>query len=184
MINSPNGRSPRPVSELTAVLLCGGKGDRLKPFTDSLPKPLVPLNGRPLLLHLLSYLGEVGIAKFVICVGYKAEAINEFVRENDRSEWEITCVDSGDESKTDRIIDAREHFTGRVIICYGDTIANVDIDRLQREHERNDALATVTSYPLLSPFGIVDHDDSMRVHSFVEKPSLPYWINIGFMTKL
>ena len=93
----------------------------------------------------------------------------------------MTCVDSGDASMTDRIIDAREYFTGRVIICYGDTIANVDIDRLQHEHERNHALATVTTYPLLSPFGIVECDDSMRVHSFIEKPSLPYWINIGFM---
>ncbi len=169
------------ISGLTAILLCGGKGERLKPFTDTLPKPLVPLNGRPLLAHLLSYLGTAGISRFVVCVGYKAETIEQFIRDYGKSKWEITCVDSGDASMTDRIIDARRHFTGRAIICYGDTIANVDIMGLLKKHQLNDALATLTTYPLHSPFGIVEFDDSERVRTFVEKPWLPYWINIGFM---
>ncbi len=169
------------MSDLTAILLCGGKGERLKPFTDSMPKALVPLNGRPLLYHLLKYLGSAGVRRFVICVGYKAEAIESFIRENADPAWEMTCVNSGDVSMTDRILDARPHVHGQAIICYGDTLANVDLPALREEHAARGALVTLTTYPLHSPFGIVDVDAEKRITNFVEKPCLPYWINIGFM---
>jgi len=168
-----------PVSELTAILLCGGKGERLKPFTETLPKALVPLNGEPLLSHLLRYLSAAGVSRFVVCVGYKAEAIELFLTE--RYAGQVTCVNSGDASMTDRLLDARPHIQGTALICYGDTLANVELASLLREHRRSQGLATLTVYPLLSPFGIVNFDDSKRVTTFAEKPRLPYWINIGFL---
>ena len=166
---------------LTAVILCGGKGGRLKPFTDSLPKPLVPLNGKPLLYHLMNYLHKVGIKKFVLCTGYKASSIEKFIKNQSESGWEVICVNSGDVSMTDRIIDAREHISDQAIICYGDTIANVDISALKEFHEERKALATLTTFTLQSPFGIVNSDASGKISTFEEKPVLPYWINIGFM---
>lgn len=171
----------KPASDLTAVLLCGGKGERLKPFTDTLPKALVPLNGQPLLSHLLRYLSSAGISRFVVCVGYKAEAIELFLSEQDSQFSQLTCVNSGDASMTDRLLDARPHIQGTALVCYGDTLANIDLAELLSEHRRNGALATVTVYPLHSPFGIVHFDDSKRVTTFAEKPLLPYWINIGFL---
>jgi NDP-sugar pyrophosphorylase family protein len=174
-------RVDNPVSELTAILLCGGKGERLKPFTETLPKALVPLSGEPLLSHLLRYLSSAGISRFVICVGYKAEAIESFLRERTAQSWQVTCVNSGDASMTDRLLDARPHIKGAALICYGDTLANVEIAGLLREHRQSQALATLTVYPLHSPFGIVNFDDSKRVTTFAEKPRLPYWINIGFL---
>lgn len=170
-----------PISELTAILLCGGKGERLKPFTETLPKALVTLNGEPLLSHLLRYLSTAGVSRFVVCVGYKAEAIESFLNERDKQSWQITCVNSGDASMTDRLLDARPHIQGRALVCYGDTLANVELAGLLREHKQSEALATLTVYPMRSPFGIVHFDDSKRVTSFDEKPQLPYWINIGFL---
>ncbi|HEX7177450.1 MAG TPA: nucleotidyltransferase family protein [Pyrinomonadaceae bacterium] len=169
------------MSNLTAILLCGGKGERLRPFTDTAPKTLVPLGGRPLLHHLLSYLAAEGVSRFVACVGYKAEAVEEFLRERRDPSWEVECVNSGDASMTDRILDARAHVGGRALICYGDTLANVDIGELLASHRASGALATLTTYPLHSPFGIVHFDGSGRVSEFAEKPALPYWINIGFI---
>src|SRR4051794_32488540 len=116
--------------DLTAILLCGGKGERLRPFTDALPKPLVPIKGHPLLYHLIRYLYANGIRRFVICTGYKAEAVEEFVREYGRPEWQIRCVNSGDVSMTDRLLSARRFVTGPALICYGDTLANVDLNSL------------------------------------------------------
>jgi NDP-sugar pyrophosphorylase family protein len=174
-------RVDNPISELTAILLCGGKGERLKPFTETLPKALVPLNGEPLLAHLLRYLSSAGISRFVICVGYKAEAIESFLKERSAESWQVTCVNSGDASMTDRLLDARLHIQGTALICYGDTLANVELAALLREHRQSQALATLTVYPLHSPFGIVNFDDSKRVLTFAEKPPLPYWINIGFL---
>jgi NDP-sugar pyrophosphorylase family protein len=167
--------------DLTAILLCGGRGERLKPFTDALPKALVPLNGRPLLDHLIASLVARGVTRFAVCVGYKAEAIEQHLQENADPAWQVTCVNSGDASMTDRILDARPHVRGQALICYGDTLANVDLATLQREHRGSGALATLTVYPLQSPFGVVHFDDSNRVWEFDEKPFLPYWINIGFI---
>lgn len=170
------------MNDLTAILLCGGKGERLRPFTDTLPKALVPLGDRPLLEHLLVYLSKAGIRRFVVCVGYQAEAIERFVREKSDPSWEITCVDSGETASiTDRLCDAREHVRGRALVCYGDTLANVDLDALVRRHEEAGGLASLTVYPLHSPFGIVGFDGAGKVSEFAEKPILPYWINIGFL---
>ena len=168
-------------SGLTAILLCGGKGERLKPFTEDLPKALVTLNGEPLLSHLLKYLAASGVRSFVICVGYKAEKIEQFIREYQDPGWEVVIVNSGDVSMTDRLLDARPHIQGAALICYGDTLANVDLRALQRDHSASGALLTMTVYPLHSPFGIVAFDELKRVRDFAEKPRLPYWINIGFM---
>jgi glucose-1-phosphate cytidylyltransferase len=168
------------MSDLTAVLLCGGKGERLRPFTESFPKPLVPLGGRPLLHHLMRYLAAGGVTRFVVCVGYKAGAVEGFLREQSEG-WDYVCVNSGDASMTDRILDAREHVRGRALVCYGDTLANVNLARLEQEHAENRALATLTVHPLQSPFGIVEFDGAGRITAFAEKPVLPHWINIGFL---
>jgi glucose-1-phosphate cytidylyltransferase len=170
-----------PQSQPTAILLCGGKGERLKPFTDVLPKALVSLNGKPLLLHLLHYLAAAGIKRFIICVGYKAEAIAEFIHQHRQSDWEVLLVDSGEASMTERLLAAQVHLSGPALVCYGDTLANVDLRALQRQHAADGALITMTVYPLHSPFGIVSFAETRRVTEFAEKPRLPYWINIGFM---
>src|SRR6266849_112570 len=151
------------MSETTAIILCGGRGERLKPFTDHLPKALVPLNGKPLLYHLMNYLSECGLSRFVLCVGYKAECIEQFVRESAKPSWQVACVNSGDASMADRIIEARPFITGQALICYDDILANVDLVALQREHRASGALATLTVYPLHSPFGIIRFDQQNRI---------------------
>ena len=169
------------MSNLTAVILCGGKGERLKPFTDHLPKALVPLHGKPLLWHLMNYLSQSGISRFVLCVGYKAECIEQFARDTARPDWRVRCVNSGDANMADRILEARPHIEGPALICYGDILANVDLKSLQTVHRDSGALATLTVYPLHSPFGIIEFDQQNRITKLAEKPVLPYWINIGFM---
>ncbi|HWX54080.1 MAG TPA: nucleotidyltransferase family protein [Verrucomicrobiae bacterium] len=169
------------MSELSAIILCGGKGERLRPFTDTFPKPLVPLNGKPLLFYLLQHLRAGGVRHFVLCVGHKADAIEDFARRSRSESWQMECVNSGDVSMADRILHARQTVQGRAIICYGDTLANVNLANLQSQHRSSEALATLTVYPFHSPFGIVDMDEAGRVVSVREKPVLPYWINIGYM---
>jgi mannose-1-phosphate guanylyltransferase len=169
------------VEDVTAVLLCGGKGERLKPFTDTAAKPLVPLNGRPLLEYLIAFLASRGVDRFVVCVGHHADAVRAFVRNEVDSALEIVCVDSGDASMTDRILDASAEVEGRMLVCYGDVLSDVDVAALCAEHERTGALVTVTVYPLDSPFGVVEYDAARRVSGFQEKPRLPYWVNIGFL---
>jgi NDP-sugar pyrophosphorylase family protein len=169
------------MSDLTAVILCGGKGERLAPFTDQLPKALVPLHGKPFLYHLMNYLYSSGVKRFVLCVGYKAECIGRFVRECAKPCWTIECVNSGDACMADRILDARLHIQGQALVCYGDVLANVDLASLRHRHRTSRALATLTVCPLRSPFGIIGFTEENRIVELAEKPVLPYWINIGFM---
>jgi glucose-1-phosphate cytidylyltransferase len=170
------------LEDITVVALCGGKGERLRPFTDTVPKPLVELHGRPLLEHLLSFLSASGLRKFAICTGYKAEAIHEFVARKGAAFGELHCVDSGESAAMcDRVLDARKRIRGRALVCYGDTLANVSVPALVAAHEASGAKATVAVYPLTSPFGIVAFDERHRVTQLQEKPVLPYWINIGFL---
>lgn len=167
-------------SDLTAIILCGGKGERLRPFTDNCPKPLVPVLEKPLLLHLIDYLKDQGIKKFILCVGYKAEMIRDFVSENFTDDSvEILISDAGDAPIATRLALASELFQGKALVCYGDTIANVDISGLCEFHCEKNNDTTVTVFPLKSSFGIVDVEDGMAT-GFREKPDLPYFINIGF----
>lgn len=170
------------MQEVTAVVLCGGKGERLRPVTREMPKPLVEVRGRPLLGHLLDFLSGHGVSRFVLCTGYMAEAFTRFAEESRSPSREIVCLDSGDATMTDRLRSARDQVGDRALICYGDTLANIDLAALRKVHSSQGALLTLTVYPLHSPFGIVEiGDDGERVTSFREKPVLPYWINIGFM---
>ncbi len=166
---------------VTAVVLCGGKGERLRPLTSEIPKALVPLRGVPILYHLLTYLAVSGIRKFVLCVGYRASLVEQFVETVRQPDWDVRCVDSDDTSMNDRILDASEFVSGPMLICYGDTLANVDLSALESLHMKTGAMATVTVYPLRSSFGLVELDEAARVTRIVEKPLLPYWINIGFL---
>lgn len=167
--------------EITAVILCGGKGERLRPYTDHLPKPLLPLGTKPILLYLLEYLAQAGITRFVLCTGYRAEQIEEFAGTQCDPAWDIRCVNSGDASMTERLRDAWPFVKGTALICYGDTLANVDIARLIRRHQRSGSIATMSLYRPRSPFGVVRFGRDRKVKSFEEKPPLPHWINIGYI---
>jgi len=169
------------MNNITAVILCGGRGERLRPFTDHLPKPLVPLNGRPILQHLIDYLGRCGVGRFVLCTGYKAECIEQFVRDQGQSASKIRCVNSGDVPMTKRLQEAWPYVENLALICYGDTLANVDIDRLAGQHRKTGAAATMALYRPRSPFGVVKFDRQRKVRRFDEKPRMPHWINIGFI---
>lgn len=161
---------------VTAVLLCGGKGERLRPLTESMPKPLVRIKGRPILAYLLEHIRAFGIDDIVIAAGFKAEKIAEFVR---AERLAATLVDSGDVDIIARIRACAPHLRGDFIVFYGDTLADVDLAKLQAFHYAAGARATITLYPLKSQFGLASLDGEDNVTRFEEKPVLDRWINIG-----
>lgn len=165
----------------SVILLCGGKGERLRPLTETLPKPLIPLLGKALVDHLIDYLADSGVKNFVLCTGYKAEKMEEFAQNKAKGSLEILCVNSGEATMTKRMLDARKFSTGRSLVCYGDTLANVDIPELLKSHKQSGCLATITVHPYQCPFGIIEIGYGNKVIGFREKPVLPYMINIGFL---
>ncbi len=165
-------------NQVTALILCGGKGERLRPLTESIPKPLVCIKGRPILSYLLDHVRKFGIGEVVIAAGFQAEQIEIFFRDQHR-DLKVRIVNSGDVDIIERIKTCAPHIAGEFILLYGDTLADVDFNRLQEFHYSHGAQATITLYPLKSQFGLVELDPDANVTSFQEKPTLDKWINIG-----
>lgn len=162
----------------TALILCGGKGERLRPLTESTPKPLVHLKGRPILSYLLDHIKKFNITNVVIAAGFQAEKIHHFFEENHR-DLKVTIINSGDADIIERIKDCSPYIENDFILLYGDTLADVNLDALQEFHYTHQSKATITLWPLKSQFGLAELDDENNVTSFREKPTLDQWINIG-----
>ncbi|MFA6238841.1 MAG: nucleotidyltransferase family protein [Bacteriovorax sp.] len=162
----------------TALILCGGRGERLRPLTESTPKPLVHLKGRPILSYLLDHIKKFNITNVVIAAGFQAEKIHQFF-ENNHKDLNVTIINSGDVDIINRIKDCSTHIESDFILFYGDTLADVNLDKLQEFHYSHDSKATITLWPLKSQFGLAEIDPEDNVTSFKEKPTLDQWINIG-----
>ena len=126
------------------------------------------------------YLKNQGITDFILATGYKSELIEEYV-DNYFNNLNIKIINSGDVDIMIRLKKCTPYITNDCLICYGDTLANVDINALYNFHIKNNSKITVTSYQLESQFGILDIDSNGLVFRFREKPKLDAWINIGYI---
>jgi len=162
-----------------AIILCGGKGERLRPVTNNIPKPLVEINHKPILHYVIEHLKKYNIKKIHIASGYKSNVIKKYF--NDKIyNAEIKIYDSGDVDIIKRIQDILEFLHKDVIILYGDTISNVNIHELILDHKKSSKKITMTVWPLKLNYGLVEIDEKDTVESFEEKPTLDKWINIGY----
>ncbi len=163
---------------VAVLILCGGKGERLRPLTESLPKPLVEIKGRPILSYLIDHILKFGIVDIVIAAGFKAEKIREFFSVHYK-QTSVQIVESGNVDIIERIRSCEPYLQSDFIVLYGDTLADVNLQNLQDFHLQSNAQATVALFPLKSQFGLATLDDDSNVTRFEEKPTLDKWINIG-----
>jgi glucose-1-phosphate cytidylyltransferase len=167
----------------TVVILCGGRGTRLQEHTQSIPKPLVEIGGKPILWHVIEIYASQGFTRFVLCTGYKGELIEEFASSESWTEAvDIACVDTGPDTPTGGRIKRVQDRLADVPFCatYADGVADVDLRELVDFHARHGALATITVVRPELQFGITQIDGDGRVTGFQEKPRSEHWINGGF----
>jgi glucose-1-phosphate cytidylyltransferase len=130
---------------------------------------------------VVDFLQANNYKNFIICIGYKGDSIKQYF-DNSNHNLDITYVNSGVNADIlKRIVDCKDLVSDRFIVCYGDTVANVNLPKLLDVHISHKALMTLTTFQMRSPFGMISSDDSGRVSAFNEKPMLPHWMNIGFM---
>jgi len=186
------------------VILCGGKGARLREETEYKPKPMVDVGGRPILWHVMRNFAVHGYREFVICLGYRGDLIREYflqyramsqdftVQLSARAETtfegrdeldgcRVTLVDTGQETGTGGRVNRVAAYlaSDRFIVSYGDAATNLDARALLAFHQSHGCLATVTAVPATSRFGVLELDDD-AVLSFREKPQLDDWISAGY----
>jgi glucose-1-phosphate cytidylyltransferase len=180
---------------MKAVILAGGRGTRIAEESQLRPKPMVSIGHMPILWHIMKIYSAHGINDFVICLGYKGYVIKEYfanyrlhacgavrfdyrngdtVYEADKAEpWRVTLVETGLETQTGgRLRRIRDQLDGEEAFCmtYGDGLSDVDITALINHHQKEGALATVTTVAPAGRFGVI-HIENGRVTEFTEKPS-------------
>jgi len=166
---------------MKAVILAGGYGTRLSEETHLKPKPMVEIGGKPILWHIMKIYSHYGINEFVICCGYKAELIQEYVQKLDEP-WTITPVDTGINTMTGGRLKLVKKYVENETFCftYGDTLNNVKIDELVNFHFDKKVLATVTACKPPEKYGLLKIENE-KVIDFQEKPHIEgEWVNGGF----
>ncbi len=166
---------------MQVVILCGGKGTRAYPFTEYLPKPMLPVAGTPILMSVMRLFAAQGHREFVLSVGYRQEILRDYF-EGKHLEWKVDFVDTGEDTDTGgRVLGCRELLDETFMVTYADGLANVPLDRLLAFHRAHAGLVTVTTVPLTCQYGTLDMDEAGQVSQFREKPVLrEHWINAGF----
>ena len=164
------------------VLLAGGLGTRLREGTESRPKPMLEIGGRPILWHIMKYFAQFGHTEFIICAGYKSEVIADFLLNyrtynedftltlgsdnpilfQDKGEdenWKVTLAHTGDSSvgTGGRILNARNIIGDRRFICtYGDGLADINLTDLVDAHKKSGLIATLPAIHPVSRYGVLD----------------------------
>ncbi|HEX8959838.1 MAG TPA: sugar phosphate nucleotidyltransferase [Solirubrobacterales bacterium] len=166
------------------VILCGGRGTRLRERTETVPKALVEIGGRPILWHVIGIYAAQGFERFLLATGYLGEAVEEFVAgEGWPDGVAVECVDTGLDTPTGgRIARLADRLDGGTFCAtYADGVADVDLEALLRFHRDHGALATMTVVRPHLQWGVAELDGDGRVAGFVEKPRSKRWVNGGFL---
>lgn len=188
---------------MKVILLAGGFGTRLSEFTAVIPKPMVPIGGRPILWHIMRTYARFGHKDFYVALGYKAEIVKEYFlnyralnadfsvdlstgsvtpHQVDSADWRVTLVHTGDSSLTGGRVRRMRPLIGNetCMLTYGDGVADIDLDAALAFHRRHGKLVTVSAVRPAARFGELKLDGD-RVESFQEKPQLGEgWINGGY----
>ena len=188
------------------VILCGGKGTRIREETEFRPKPMVEVGHKPILWHIMKIYASYGFNDFVLCLGYKGEMIKEYflnyeIMNSDftielgsnrkhiqihdshvEDKWNVTLADTGSSSMTGARLKQIEPYikTDNFMMTYGDGVANIDLNKLLEFHASHNRIATITGVRPPSRFGELVTQGS-TVTEFSEKPQIREgYINGGF----
>ena len=166
-----------------ALILAGGQGERLRPLTDTVPKPMVRVNGKPILWYQVTRFKQVGVTDIVFLCGYRPEAIRDFF--GDGRAFGVRIRYSVEETPLGRGGALKQGLATvplseqAVLASNGDILTTQELEPMVELHRRSGALATVMLTPYPSTYGVVECDTTGRITAFMEKGELPHWINAG-----
>lgn len=167
---------------LTILILAGGKGERLLPLTKSIPKPLIKINKKEILSYVVDDLIRFKFKKIIILTGYKYQLIEKFIKKKYKKFENISTFFTGTNSDiATRIKKIFNQTSDDILICYGDTLANVNLDNLLKLQKQKKNKTLITTIQHKSSFGIIKLKKNKEIISFLEKPKLNLFINIGYI---
>ena len=188
---------------MKVLILAGGFGTRIAEYTDAIPKPMVPIGGKPIIWHIMRHYAKYNHNNFHLALGYKAEVIKDYFlkyrelnsnfcielntglitfQENFLEDWKVNLVDTGLNTMTGGRIKRMSSLIGNetFLMTYGDGLSNINLDSLISFHREHGKLVTMTAVRPSARFGELELNEN-KVISFKEKPQLQKgWINGGF----
>ena len=167
---------------MKAVILAGGLGTRLQPYTTFVPKPMLPLGEKPLLEHLIDWLRKNGIKSTVLCVSYLRKTIEDYFEDGERFGMNIEYAVAGKPLATAGQLKTAEDFIDDSFVCvYGDSIFDFNLRNMINQHKKKRALITMSLYEYKTrlSYGVIDTTKNGKVIGWNEKPEISANINIG-----
>ena len=166
---------------MKVVILAGGFGTRLSEYTKTIPKPMINIAGKPMLIHIMKFYAKYGFKDFYIALGYKGEIIKNFFKKN-YFNWNINLIQTGKNTMTGGRLKRLKKIIGKetFMMTYGDGLSNVNLKKLIKFHKKNKKLVTLTAVRPPARFGALKLKGNF-VNYFKEKSKLDEgWINGGF----
>ncbi len=167
---------------MKAVILAGGLGTRLRPYTKSLPKPMLPLGGKPILEYEIEWVRKNGIKEIVLCVSYLRNKIEDYFGDGKKFGVKIEYAISKKPLATAGQLKTAEKFIDDTFVClYGDSIYNFSLRNMMKHHKKSKANVTMSlfDYRFNLKYGVIDTKKSGQVTAWNEKPEFSAKINIG-----
>ena len=167
---------------MKVVILAGGFGTRLSEYTKSIPKPMIKVNGRPIIYYIMKHFYNYGFKEFYVAIGYKGNVLEKYFKKN-KFPWEVNLIETGLNTMTGGRIRRLKKYLGdeRFFMTYGDGLANVNFRKLLKFHIKKKKLATMTAVRPPARFGKIKLNNHNKVTLFREKSNLDEgWINGGF----
>ena len=166
---------------MKVILLAGGFGTRLSEYTDTIPKPMVEIGGKPILWHIMNFYAQYNHKNFIIALGYKGEIIKKYFSKK-FDDWKIDLIDTGEKTMTGGRVKRLQKIIGNetCMLTYGDGLSNINLDSLMKFHKNHGKLVTVSAVHPPARFGAIKLDGD-KVVTFKEISHIDQgWINGGF----
>ncbi len=166
---------------MKVVILAGGRGTRLPEYTHAIPKPMVKINGKPIIFHIMSHYAKYNFKNFYIALGYKGDVIRKYFK-NKIQDWNINLIETGKSTMTGGRLKRLKNYLGNdtFFMTYGDGISNINLKKLLNFHKKNRKMITLSAVRPPARFGAIKLKGK-NVKYFKEKSRLDEgWINGGF----
>ena len=167
---------------MKVIILAGGLGTRISEYTKTIPKPMIKVNGKPIIYRIMNHFSKFGFNDFYIALGYKGDVLKKYFRTLKKKEWRINLINTGKNTMTGGRLKRLKKFLGNetFLMTYGDGLSDINLKKLIKFHKKKKKLVTITAVRPPARFGYLKIKGSSVIY-FKEKSNLDEgWINGGF----